>query len=581
MTSIRLNHIILCLMVLFSISCTSQKKSSNGFKSVGHELEFTSTFIEANQQNTIGNLEASANLYRKCLKIEKKSAAANFALAKVLLNQNKKEEAYEHAEKAFEYEPSNIWYGILKVELCRQLGKGQEYIQTLEKLIKENPDRNELKMDLATAYSFLGKTDQSFKLYESIEKQIGITKSVSMEKYKLYMDMGKSKEAEKALLELIKSQPKSIDNLRILASFYYNDGREIESVEIYEKILAINPNDAETHFELYDYYQIRQNEEKAYHHLKIAFASPQVVIDKKVKLLFGFYGSSENDPKLKSMVFEMLDILVEVHPENAKAYSVYGDFHFRDKKYKEAQEMFEKAVAIEPNKYLIWRQIIVIDSELSDYAKMLDHSQQALDFFPTQPELYWFKGIAAIQTKEFDTAVKALKGGLSYVVDNNDMKSQFYSTLGDAYNGAKDYKNSDESYEKSLQYNANNSYVLNNYSYYLSLRKDKLEKAKKMSAQSLLQEPNNVNYLDTYAWILFQLKDFDGAITNLKKALQNGGKKNATVLEHTGDTYAKLGDLDLAIKFWHKAIDQGGNKTQILRKITEKQYIDFSEEVEQ
>ena len=53
------------------------------------------------------------------------------------------------------------------------------------------------------------------------------------------------------------------------------------------------------------------------------------------------------------------------------------------------------------------------------------------------------------------------------VSGNNVLMVQFNTYLGDAYNRVKNYRLSDESYEKALKLNPENSYVLNNYAYYL------------------------------------------------------------------------------------------------------------------
>ena len=53
--------------------------------------------------------------------------------------------------------------------------------------------------------------------------------------------------------------------------------------------------------------------------------------------------------------------------------------------------------------------------------------------------------------------------------------------------------------------------MLNNYSYYLSLRKDKLEKAAELSKKSNNIYPKNASFNDTYGWILFQQEKFEEA----------------------------------------------------------------------
>ena len=151
---------------------------------------------------------------------------------------------------------------------------------------------------------------------------------------------------------------------------------------------------------------------------------------------------------------------------------------------------------------------------------------------------------------------------------------QFWTILGDAYNELKDHVKSDSCYVEALKLDPNNANALNNYSYYLSVRKKDLEKAKEMSKKSNELEPNNSSYQDTYGWILFQLEDYSNAKIWIEKAISNGGERNGTLLEHLGDVEFKLGNLTKASELWQKAIKAGGTTEFIQRKITEGKYID-------
>ena len=79
----------------------------------------------------------------------------------------------------------------------------------------------------------------------------------------------------------------------------------------------------------------------------------------------------------------------------------------------------------------------------------------------------------------------------------------------------------------SLKINPSNPTVLNNYSYYLSLRGVDLEKAKEMSFNSNLLEPNNGTFQDTYAWILYKLQQYDEALSWILKAVENGSRRKS------------------------------------------------------
>ena len=124
--------------------------------------------------------------------------------------------------------------------------------------------------------------------------------------------------------------------------------------------------------------------------------------------------------------------------------------------------------------------------------------------------------------------------------------------LGDAYNGLKEYQKSDKAYEEALGVDPNNSLILNNYSYYLALRKENLDKAEKMSALLIKNNPTNASFLDTYAWVLFMKGNYKEAKKVMEKAIA-GGDATATHFEHFGDILFQLNDIDAAIEQWQKA----------------------------
>jgi tetratricopeptide (TPR) repeat protein len=195
----------------------------------------------------------------------------------------------------------------------------------------------------------------------------------------------------------------------------------------------------------------------------------------------------------------------------------------------------------------------------------------ALELFPNQALFYFFYGVANIQKQKFQEAVDYLTIGKDFVVKNPPLLSQFYANLGDSYYRLKDHKNSDKYYEKALEIEPNNIYVLNNYSYYLSLRNENLERAEKLSAKANEIEPNQPNYEDTYAWILYKQGKYIAAKEWLEKALENGGKSNAVIVEHLGDVHAKLGNIDKALELWNQAKTLGETSEFIDKKIADKQ----------
>src|SRR5690606_11080844 len=200
--------------------------------------------------------------------------------------------------------------------------------------------------------------------------------------------------------------------------------------------------------------------------------------------------------------------------------------------------------------------------------------EEALELFPTLPSFYLFNGVGHLQQKEYDEAIEALLAGVDLVVENFDQLGQFYSSLGDAYHAIGDHAASDEAYEKSLSVHEDNPYVLNNYSYYLSLRGENLDEALKMAQKANELQPNEATFEDTYAWVLYQAGRYEEAREWLEKALNHGGITEGTTLEHYGDLLYQLNRKDEALEYWIQAREAGDAAENIDKKIADHQLHD-------
>jgi Tfp pilus assembly protein PilF len=239
-----------------------------------------------------------------------------------------------------------------------------------------------------------------------------------------------------------------------------------------------------------------------------------------------------------------------------------------------AKEYFAQAVVLDKSKYVIWNQLLIIESELQQFDEMIKHGKEALELFPNEPTIYLLLGIAYLQEKNPAEAVTVLKQGKNMIIDNKPLLGQFYANLGDAYYRTKQMDLSDESYEEALKINPNDTYVLNNYAYYLSLRNVKLDRAEEMSKKSNELERDNASYNDTYGWILFAQGKYAEAKLWLEKAVANGASNNAVILEHLGDVEYKLNNSQAALDYWIRAKKAGAGSDNLDRKINEKRLIE-------
>jgi tetratricopeptide (TPR) repeat protein len=101
-----------------------------------------------------------------------------------------------------------------------------------------------------------------------------------------------------------------------------------------------------------------------------------------------------------------------------------------------------------------------------------------------------------------------------------------------------------------------------------------LSRAAEMAEKLVEIYPDNGTYLDTYAWVLYVMKDYNKAKVYLEKAVQNNKTNSGTIVEHYGDVLFQLGEKDKAVEQWKKAKTVGVTSTLIDKKIAEMRLIE-------
>jgi len=192
---------------------------------------------------------------------------------------------------------------------------------------------------------------------------------------------------------------------------------------------------------------------------------------------------------------------------------------------------------------------------------------------PELAEAYTQKSVAYFWMGQDEDALKTLSKGLLNVRTDKD-KALLYNLRGDFYHSIGNKQRMYADYDSTLMFDPDNINVLNNYAYYLSVDNQDLDKALKMSARTIEEEPLNATYLDTYAWILFRMKKYREALGYLEKALRYLETDNPEIYEHYGDVLFMCGEKEKALENWHKAVQFNGGSPVLEQKIKQQRYIE-------
>lgn len=580
-------HLLFAALLLMAAGCGGARPVAERTPAIDHEggqrtaaggkekrARVMRLFMEANEAKLKGDMPKAVQLFEATLKEDPLNAASMFELGKLYNQARQPEAALALARRAVATDKDNIWYRFLLADLSTQFNDLDGAAKAYRGILDRWPERYEVYFGLANTLARQGKVDDARQVYRDLEKRIGSNEELVMREYDMLANAGRLEDARALLTKAIAAHPEHTQYYGMLAEVYETQGDTAKALELYEKALALDPDDSMARIALAQFHYNAGRRAEGFKELRQAFADPDLDIDPKMQLLLGIYEmtgepGTEGREELVEQSHRLIDELKKAHPQSGKPFSIEGDLHRREGKFKEARDAFAQAVAREPDKFPIWAALLQLDAQLGDNAALREHAARATELFPTQPELHLYLGSALSQLKQHDEAIEALITGRDLVVDNKALSAQFWSSLGDAYNAAGQYARSDEAFEQALVLDPDDATVLNNYAYYLSERGEKLDKAAEMSRRCNELSPGVATYLDTYAWVLYKQGSFADALTWQRKALDAGGSGQAVLVEHLGDILYRTGDTAGALEQWRKARDLGGASELIERKITE------------
>lgn len=562
--------LLIFLLLILTENSFSQKK----LKLTENELnDFNSMFYDASKQKMLGNFELAEKLFSKCIEIYPLSAVSYYELANIYFYSDKTDLSFIAAKKAVELNSENYWYRLFLANLYQKKGEFSKAADEVKTIIKQTPDDIDLYKDLSMLYSASGDTKNAINILNQLEKKIGVNEDCSLEKERIYINKG---EYDKALAEIQKLNdafPSEPRYLGLLAELYMGLKQFENAEKIFIQINKLDPNNGINHLSLADFYRLKGDNEKSFQELKLAFESTDVNVDLKIQMLVSFFSVSAVTKELNTQAYTLLQLLLQTHSEDVKAHTIYADYLNRDKRYSEARDEYRFVLKTEKSKYMIWEQLLYINLEMRDFTSLYKECAEVIELFPTQPLPYLFKGIATNEMKKYQETIDIISPAID-LTDEKSIKTQMYTYIAEAYNKLKNNQKSDEYNDKILNLDSNNVMVLNNYSYYLSMRGEKLDKAEKMGKKAIELEPENYTYLDTYAWALYKNNKLTEAKEIIEKALLLGGDKNAVIIEHYGDILFKSGDANNAILQWEKALEKGKGSELLEQKLKEKKLIE-------
>tara|TARA_R110002124_G_scaffold282524_1_gene457718 strand:+ start:7311 stop:8999 length:1689 start_codon:yes stop_codon:yes gene_type:complete len=514
--------------------------------------------------------DRSIQLLLEARKLLGSEAGINFAISDSYFAQTDLPNAAYYGKQAVKQAPDNKWYRLKLARIYRAAGENTATLEELKTLLEYHPNDYDALFMLADTYKDYGEYLKSNQVLDQALKLTGPQRSIYLLKFRNFEALGVRDSAITQLELLREIDPDNLNTLNILSEYYANSGKERNAKEVLIEALNRNARDPQSLINLAGIYIKDQKWDSAGTLIRTFLADKVILPENKLRVAQFLYAKQQESPlnqQLKRETGWALETYTEASPGYGPAFTLAGQYYAQNNEIEKAISKLERGNKLLPQDDIAWRlrlQLLLSENRLEE---AIEVGQKADENVPDDSFIQFFIGSAYMLTNKNEEAVTWLERA-SRAPGRKPFKSVVYSTLGDAQSNLGNSEEADRAYELALRYDSENHNAMNNYAYNLSLREEKLERAKELALKAMELEPENAAYLDTMGWIFYKLGEYEKARRFIKASIDlDSTVASGEVLEHLGDVYEKLGNLSEAKKMWKQALEKDTTRTHLKDKI--------------
>ena len=409
--------------------------------------KFQDYFYESLTQKGIENYDKAIVALEECLKLKPNDATIYSEMGKNYFGLKNYEQSYSSYEKAAQIDPKNKWFWAGMYDVSYQTKNYNQAIISVNKLIEFD---QVYKDDLVSLYMYTQQFDKALVLINELNEKVG--KSDRREMYKTQiLAQGKFQNAEiDNLLTQIKLNPKEESHYVALIKLYSENNQNEKAAEITKKLETEIPDSDWAQVGLFKNYLDKNEAQKAINSMNVILASTKIDATIKYRVLNDFLIFVNKNPQYstdleKAIAYFDKDTILNAGKE-------IGKYYYSKKQWEKAIQYYELALKnnskadVETNMFLLQSYV-----ETKQFEIVAKKAASLIEIYPTQPQFYYFSGLANNQLKLYKKAVEMLEMGMDFVVEDVQLEINFNLQLGEAYNGLGDFKKKEQYFAKANQ----------------------------------------------------------------------------------------------------------------------------------
>ena len=237
------------------------------------------------------------------------------------------------------------------------------------------------------------------------------------------------------------------------------DERELrkKKLESYKKAIKIDPNNAQTWFNMgYTYDQLRERKKAIECYKKAIKINPNNaqtwfnmgMVYKQIPHIA--YTQDSNFAYIKigniEKAKESFEKVIELNPNDGIMWQQMGIFYGLNENNEKAIECYKKAVLINPKDHLSWYNLGFSYGLSGDHIKEIESYKEAAKFNKKTEMPWYMMGFAYSKNGNFEKAIESFKKALKIKPN----RTEIWRHIGNAYRNLGNYNKSKESFEKTF-----------------------------------------------------------------------------------------------------------------------------------
>lgn len=511
----------------------------------------------------------------------------HIGLANHLINQNKLDEAAQRLDAA-------VSSATNAVEIHRQLGRlfaaraylaedadqarsrREKAVDHLNRVAASRGDDIAALYELGKLHALLENYDRALEYLQEAERLSPGNLTIKESLVQTLIADDRKTEAIDRLKTMAEDQPRNTALMMFLGRLYQDIGETGEAANYFEQAIDTEPSNPAPYMKL-AYLLLEDDQEAA---------------------------------------IRVLENAIDVFGDQPRLYEMLAYIHLSREEYEESIALFEKARAIPPPDGEAEDPAAEFQSETPFFAlhytialQKAGHTERATDEFlarfredesflpvyfqmiqsyaasntdfeaaavlhraaedmPDRPYLHIYQGLLYSVQKKYEPSLSALLKAESLIdwADKEfaDLRPQMHFWLGSVRERLGQIDEAIDHFERCIEWDPEFAEAYNYIAYMWAERGIHLTEAMELVAEALKLDPENGAFIDTRGWIHYQQAEYEKALEDLERA-HRLLPEDATVMEHLGDVYDKLGWPGKALEYWRKAMELGPEKPEELQ----------------